>query len=182
MNLNILKYTLLLARRRRHLLDAKAVRRTHWWWSYLQLLLHRLDSVLLAGQIGSGVAALSRQVQDLTVTFLPHLIISLHRQISMTHPMFHHLHLLDQQLSSLSNAHIQREPPDALCLTTKSDLLLWLNWCQKQIKLKYFILHKERFFAMWHYFWPLNIFTLNFQYCNTVKKIIMSEHQNVYFY
>ncbi len=74
-------------------------------WPYLQFLLHRLDSVLLAGQIGSGVAALSVQVQDLTVTLLPHLVIRLHRQISMTHPMLHHLHLLSQQLSSLSHTH-----------------------------------------------------------------------------
>lgn len=77
----------------------------YFLWSYLQFLLHRLDSVLLAGQIGSGVAALSVQVQDLTVTLLPHLVIRLHRQISMTHPMLHHLHLLSQQLSSLWHTH-----------------------------------------------------------------------------
>lgn len=69
--------------------------------AYLQSLLQGLDAVLLAGQVGPGVAALPGQVKHLAVALLPHLVVGVDGQVTVAHALLHHLHLLRQQLRRL---------------------------------------------------------------------------------
>ena len=63
----------------------------------LQPLLHRLDSVLLPGEVRSCVPLLRRQEQDLGQALLPHLSVRLKRELSVPHSLLDILHLPFQQ-------------------------------------------------------------------------------------
>lgn len=77
--------------------------------AYLQPLLQGLNTILLARQVGPGIAALAGKVEHLAVALFPHLVVGVDGQVTVAHTLLHHLHLLSQKLRGLQKGHKKNE-------------------------------------------------------------------------
>ena len=76
---------------------------THVIKTDLETFLKRLNAVLLAGEVGTGVPVLWGQEQHLRVALFPHLGECLQGEVTVTHSLLHHLHFILQQQLGLDN-------------------------------------------------------------------------------
>ncbi len=92
--------------------------------THLELLVERLNAVLLAGEAGTRVPVLRGQVEHLGVALLPHLCVRVQRQVAVSHAMLHVLHFLLEQCLGLpansTNAQTLANKPASFTIITST--------------------------------------------------------------